>query len=172
MLTGIHFTSPGEHKISVRYPGSEHFNEAPAAEFPATFYAVSVSSSDLTETTTIITEPETLTAGTKVLVKAETKSIADPNDKPGEQIHLFYTYNSVANERVKTCMEESTGGGCELTLTNSTDWVCAEFLGNNNYAASRDCRKVNLDSTNTNNSPFGFGVSLTVENLQPVTGGD
>ena len=159
-LENIYFTTPGEKTISVSYPEARYFY-AESVDFP-TMYAISVSSSGSIDTTTIITEPEMLKAGTKVLVKAETKSIADPNDKPGEQIHLFYTYNFSTKERVQTCMETASGAGCELTLTNDTDWVYAEFIGYGAYAPSVGSKQVDGASSSS--------VSLSVGDLEPIGG--
>ena len=117
-------------------------------------YAVSVSPSGLTETSTVITSSDPLIAGNTVRVYADTIAAGT---SLAEQLHLFYTYNFTTKERVQTCMETVKGEGCELTLTRNTDWVYAEYLGNSSYAASIGSKQVEGASSG---SPVTLNVTL------------
>ena len=119
--------------------------------------AVSLSSG-LTQTTTTITAPANLNVGDTVTVTAETKSSDDSTPtRPG---HMYYTYNRDSNQRGAPCIEESYGAGCQLTITEGTTEVIAEYFGDGVYAASIGAKM--LSSTSNTITGLGSPVSLDV----------
>ena len=176
-LENVYFNTPGLKKISVSFSESDSFYSA-SADFPE-MYAVSIGF-DSKESRTAINSPASsvvINVGDTVTIVADAFEYQNPGNNDTEPTHyMIYAYDSVTNHSYD---QSCNSNNCTLTIPSGANSIIAEYLGNDELRPSLASKSVGDSSTSsgnmtslTNSMPRGLGVSITIENIQPITEGE